>query len=117
MTQNNKNIASAPEFNENDTIFNPGDDLQIVMQGGLPVSVIVPMDEFERMTVTIELAQELLEGKDLFLADGTKVTFEEMADQRVAANRAEYEADLASMLQDDCDDADCDQECEQEEEI
>ena len=111
MTQNNKNLVSAPELDEKDTVFNPGDDLQIVMQGGLPVSVIVPMEEFDRMAITIEIAEELLEGKELFLADGTKSTFQEMVDQRVAADRAEYDADLASMLDESCDGEECDEDC------
>ncbi|MCX5924593.1 MAG: hypothetical protein NTZ68_04170 [Candidatus Dependentiae bacterium] len=110
MIQNDKNMISEQE--EKDTVFSPEDDLQIVMQGGLPVSVIVPMEEFDRMAITIEIAQELLEGKELSLEDGTKVTFQEMIDQRVAADRAEYEADLASMLEeDDCDGEECDEDC------
>ena len=114
MTQNNKNLVSAPEHEQEDTVFTPGDDLQIVMQGGLPVSVIVPIEEFDRMTATIALAEELLEGKDLFLPDGTKATFQEMADQRVAKERAAYEADLASMFQDSDDGEECDEDCGQE---
>lgn len=114
MTENNKNITLENQNNDQDTVFNPGDDLQIIMQGGLPVSVIVPMEEFDRMNVTIALAQELLDGKDLFLPDGTKVTFEEMAEQRVAADRAEYEAELAMMLADEYEDEDCDEDCGEE---
>lgn len=109
--ENNQNIV-ASEHAEKDTVFSPEQDLQIVMQGGLPVSVIVPMAEFDRMTLTIALAEELLEGKELFLEDGTKVTFKQMADQRVAADRAEYEAELAAMFdEEDCDDHDA---CEDE---
>lgn len=109
MTQNDKNIVL--EQDEKDTVFSPADDLQIVMQGGLPVSVIVPMEEFDRMAITIELAEELLEGKELFLVDGTKVTFQEIVEQRVAADRAEYEEELASMFEDDCDAEECDEDC------
>jgi|GEM_PF-1577201 len=110
--ENNQNLVTSSEHTENETVFSPEQDLQIVMQGGLPVSVIVPMEEFDRMTLTLALAEELLEGKDLFLADGTKVTFQQMADQRVAADRAEYEAELAAMFDEDaCDDQDA---CEDE---
>lgn len=114
MSQNNKVQESQVE--EKDAIFNQGEDLQIVMQGGLPVSIIVPTEEFDRMTATIALAEELLEGKDLFMPDGTKTTFQEMVEVRVAAERAEYEAELEAMFEDeDCDD-DCDENCDDEEE-
>jgi hypothetical protein len=112
MTQNNQNIAF--EHDEKDTVFAPAHDLQIIMQGGLPVSVIVPMEEYDRMAMTIDLAQELLEGKDFLLADGTKGTFQEMVEQRVVAERAAYEEELAAMFEEDCD-QDCDEACEQEE--
>lgn len=103
MTQENKNIAI--EQDEKDTVFAPGQDLQIIMQGGLPVSVIVPMEEYDRMAITIELAQELLEGKELLLADGTKGTFQEIVEERVAADLAAYEEELAAMFEEDCDEA------------
>jgi len=119
MSDNNKNIVQTPENEEQNSVFNPSDDLQIVMQGGLPVSVIVPMEEFDKMTCIIELAEELLEGKDLFLPDGTKTTFQEMAETRVAAERAEYEAELEAMFEEeeeeDCDE-DCDDNCDTDEE-
>lgn len=105
------------EQNQNeqmDTVFNPMNDLQIVMQNGLPVSVIVPMEEYDKMAATIEMAYEALEGKDFFLPDGTKVTFEEMVNNRVAAERAAYEEELSSMFADDCDE-DCQEDCDQEE--
>lgn len=96
---------------QNDTVFAPVNDLQVVMQNGLPVSVIVPMEEYDKMAITIEIAHELLEGKDCVLPDGTKATFQEMVDQRVAAERAAYEEELAAMF----DEEDCDQDCDQEE--
>jgi hypothetical protein len=112
MMQDNKNIAL--EHDEKDTVFTPANDLQIIMQGGLPVSVIVPMEEYDKMAITIEIAQELLEGKDFLLADGTKGTFEEMIEQRLAAERKAYEEELAAMFEEDCDlDVDCDEEEEQ----
>lgn len=114
MSQNNKNIISESQTEQNDTVFTPGDDLQVVMQGGFPVSIIVPIEEFDRMAATIALAEELLEGKDLFLEDGTKVTFQEMADQRVAQERAAYEAELSSMMQDEDDGEECDEDCGQD---
>ncbi len=107
MTENNQNMSS--DHNEKDTVFGPANDLQVVMQNGFPVSVIVPMEEYDKMVITIQLAQELLEGKDLVLSDGTKGTFQEIVDQQVMADRAAYEEELASMFE-DCDDQDCDQE-------
>lgn len=109
MTENNKNIAS--QHDEKDTVFASGPDMQIVMQGGFPVSVIVPMDEYDKMAVTIELAHELLEGKEILLADGTKGTFQDLVEERVAAERAAYEEELVAMFdEEDCDDQDCEQE-------
>lgn len=88
--------------NENqETVFTPSDDLQVVMQSGLPVSVIVPMEEFDRMNCIILLAQELLEGKEFDMANGKKGSFSELAEERIAADRAEYEAELAAMFEDD----------------
>lgn len=88
--------------NENqETVFNPADDLQIVMQSGLPVSVIVPMEEFDRMTCIIELAQELLDGKQFDMANGKQGSFQELAEERIAADRAAYEAELEAMFEDD----------------
>lgn len=108
MSENNKDLVQMNEIveqedvcNENDDCNDEADDLQVVMQGGNPVSVIISIEEFDRMTSTIEIAEELLEGKDLFLPDGTKVTFQEMVDQRVESERAQYEADLAAMFADD----------------
>jgi len=105
MTKNNKNIVSVEE---QDTVFTPVEDLQIVMQGGLPVSVIVPMEEFDRMTAIMALAEQLLEGQTFDLADGKKGSFQELADERVAADRAAYEAELEAMFGDE--------ECDEEEE-
>lgn len=107
MTQNDKNLVSAQD---QDSVFTPGDDLQIVMQGGLPVSVIVPMEEFDRMTATMALAEQLLEGQQFDLADGKKGSFQQLADERVALERAEYEAELAAMFEDDCDEQSCDEQ-------
>lgn len=107
MEQNNKNIAS--EHNEKDTIFESPSNLQIVMQGGFPVSVIVPMEEYDKMAITIEIAQELLEGKELVLADGSKGTLQDLIEQRIEADRAAYEEELAEMFED------CDENCDEEE--
>jgi len=116
MSQNNQNTVQESTVDTENTDFNVIEDLQVVMQGGVPVSVIIPTEEFDRMNATIELAQELLEGKDLFLEDGTKVTFQEMVDQRVAEDKAQYEAELAAMFEDTECDEDCEEDCGQDEE-
>ena len=113
MTQENKNIIV--EQDEKDTVFSSGQDLQIVMQNGFPVSVIVPMEEYDKMVVTIQLAQELLEGKEFSLADGKKGSFDQLAEERVSADRAAYEEELASMFEEDCD-QDCEEDCDTQEE-
>jgi hypothetical protein len=115
MSQKNQNMVQESTVETQDTAFNPLEDMQVVMQGGVPVSVIIPTEEFDRMSATIDLAEELLEGKDLFLPDGTKVTFQEMIDHRVAQEHAEYEAELAAMFEDTECDEDCDEDCGQEE--
>ena len=114
MSKENKNMVSELELEEQNMDSHPSDDLQIVMQGGEPVSVIISMEEFERMTTAIDTAEELLEGKELFLPDGTKATFQEMVTQRVELQRAEYEADLAAMFADESDE-DFEEEEESEE--
>ena len=101
MSQNNQNINATAEQEGKDMVFQPNDDLQIVMKSGLPVSVILPIEEFDRMTCIIALAEELLDGQQFDMANGQKGSFQELADERVAADRAEYEADLASMFEDD----------------
>ena len=110
MSNDNKNTISMMENEELETTSHENDDLQVVMQGGEPVSVIVSIDEFDKMTTAIELAEELLEGKDLFLPDGKKVTFQEMVDSRVELQRAQYEADLAAMFADESDEEDFEDE-------
>lgn len=116
MSENNKNIIESQ-----DALFTPVEDMQIVMKNGLPSAVIVPMEEFDRMTATIALAEQLLEGKQFDLANGQKGSFQELADERVAEDRAAYEAELAAMFDacdedEDCDDEDCDDEdCDDEE--
>jgi len=112
MSENNKDLVQMTEIEEQDHICDtsedccPEDDLQVVMKGGVPVSVILSVEEFDRMTNTIAVAEELLEGKDLFMPDGTKVTFKEMVDQRIESEQAQYEADLASMLEEEFDEED-----------
>lgn len=107
MSENNKDLVQMNEIEEQDHICDesedccPEDDLQVVMKGGVPVSVILSIEEFDKMTATVEIAEELLEGKDLFMPDGTKVTFQEMVEKRIEQERVEYEAQIASMFGDD----------------
>jgi hypothetical protein len=109
-TKNNKAIIIPDNLiSEPKELFGPEDDLQIVMKGCIPVSVTISMKEFDRMTSTIATAEELFEGKDLFMPDGKKVTFQEMVDERIRLERIEHEADLASMFEDGC----CEKGCYQ----
>lgn len=107
MSDNNKDLVQMTEIEEQDHICDesedccPEDDLQVVMKGGVPVSVILSIEEFDKMTATIDIAEELLEGKDLFMPDGTKVTFQEMVENKIEQERAEYEAALATMFEED----------------
>ncbi|MCX5924602.1 MAG: hypothetical protein NTZ68_04215 [Candidatus Dependentiae bacterium] len=86
MTENKK------EFVE------PVSNLEVIFKDGLPVSIVLSVEDFERMTSKIATAEELFEGKDLFMPDGQKVTFEEMADKRFALECIDRKADLDSCL-------------------
>ena len=115
MTKNHENSMSVSEHEEIKEVTPSFDDLQIVMKGGQPVSVILSIEEFDKMTATATIAQELLEGKQFDLADGKKGSFEQLVEERIALERAQYEADLAAMFADE-DECDEDEVCEDEEE-
>lgn len=95
---NKKTIVPAVEQKEQKFVFTPAEDLQIIMQGGETVSVIVPIEEFNRMETALAIAEEQFEGKNLLMPDGTKVTFHEMIEKRVEAEAAEHEAALNAMF-------------------
>ena len=100
--------------NENNSLLHSIENFPVVMQDGVPTSVMVSVDEFDKIIMAVAIAEELFEGEEITLADGTKGTFHQVIAQRVAAEKAAYEAQLAAMLE-ECD-QDCDDECEEEQE-
>jgi hypothetical protein len=99
---------------ENNSLLNSIENFPVVMQDGVPTSVMVSVDEFDKIIMAVAIAEELFEGKEVALADGIKGAFHQVVEQRVAAEKAAYEAQLAAMLE-KCDIEDCDEECDQDE--
>ena len=111
MTQNDKNIVL--EQDEKDTVFSPavGNFYRLLCRWSSSISHLQSGRIRQNGNNYSKLAEELLEGKELFLVDGTKVTFQEIVEQRVAADRAEYEEELASMFKDHCDAKNATRDC------